>query len=535
MELTNFKRFTHLIVENIPETAKLVLLVGQNGSGKTSFMEAMNHFYKYSGYGNFGDYTYLSKNSCVQKSDSNSWYNERRDCVKISFHDCQLAGESIRGHFYFRSAYRNEPSFHIDTMQKQANPLDSFRLNSMIQNDKTVSSNYQRLVANTIAGVYSDSNSNKSVESLREELIGKIKEAITNIFDDLQLSSLGKPLENGDFYFTKGDAKDFSYQNLSAGEKSAFDLILDFVVQSEYYPDAIYCIDEPETHMHTKLQSKVLRQLYNLIPGDSQLWISTHSVGMLQEAETIENDSPGSVAFLDFGDKDFDIEQMIYPSKIGKAIMEKFYELAFGEFAKLMLPKKIVFCEGDSNGGKRRDFDKSIYSKIFENTHRDVFFISGGSCTDIENIEKKYGEIITVLLKNSEVIKIVDRDDRSETEIEELANKGIRVLKNRNLESYLLDDTLIRKLCETKGQAGKFDECIEKKKEAIQNSIMRGKPQDDLKSARGEIYNSLKELLGLTACGNNADSFLRDTMAPLITEDTAIYQQLEEEIFGQTR
>ena len=139
------------------------------------------------------------------------------------------------------------------------------------------------------------------------------------------------------------------------------------------------------------------------------------------------------------------------------------------------------------------------------------------------------------MLKNSEVIKIVDRDDRSETEIEELANKGIRVLKNRNLESYLLDDTLIRKLCETKGQAGKFDECIEKKKEAIQNSIMRGKPQDDLKSARGEIYNSLKELLGLTACGNNADSFLRDTMAPLITEDTAIYQQLEEEIFGQTR
>ena len=99
----------------------------------------------------------------------------------------------------------------------------------------------------------------------------------------------------------EGTTKDFSYQNLSAGEKSAFDLILDMVVQSKYYPDAVYCIDEPELHMHTKLQGKVLRELYLLIPGQSQLWVSTHSIGMLQEAEDIEKANPGTVVFLDFG------------------------------------------------------------------------------------------------------------------------------------------------------------------------------------------------------------------------------------------
>ena len=106
------------------------------------------------------------------------------------------------------------------------------------------------------------------------------------------------------------DAKENRYlkllNNLSAGEKSAFDLILDMVVQSKYYPDAIYCIDEPETHMHTKLQGRVLRELYLLVPGQSQLWISTHSIGMLQEAEEIEKEHPGTVAFLDFGGRDFD-------------------------------------------------------------------------------------------------------------------------------------------------------------------------------------------------------------------------------------
>ena len=87
---------------------------------------------------------------------------------------------------------------------------------------------------------------------LRNELIGKIQIAIERVFEDLKFSSLGEPLQNGNFYFTKGTTENFSYRNLSAGEKSAFDLILDMVVQSRYYPDAIYCIDEPETHMHTK-------------------------------------------------------------------------------------------------------------------------------------------------------------------------------------------------------------------------------------------------------------------------------------------
>ena len=55
-------------------------------------------------------------------------------------------------------------------------------------------------------------------------------------------------------------------------------------------------------------------------------------------------------------------------------------------------------------------------------------------------------------------------------------------------------------------------------------SIARGNPSDDVKSAAGKIYTELKRRLGLTQCGNNTEAFTRDTMASLVTPETSAYQ-----------
>ena len=130
------------------------------------------------------------------------------------------------------------------------------------------------------------------------------------------------------------------------------------------------------------------------------------------------------------------------------------------------------------------------------------------------------------------MIKFVDRDDRSDQEVEDLHQKGIRTTSKRHLEAYLLDNEIIEKLCSIVGAPEKTTDCIAAKDQAIHKAVLRGRPSDDLKSASGDIYIALKQILNLSRCGNNPDSFMRDTMAPLITPDTETYKLLEQDIFG---
>ena len=523
IEIRNFKRFSHLRIENIPDTAKVVLVVGPNGCGKSSLFEAFLHWYRFKFERSWSDNDYYRKVSDQPLVQDNS--------VRLQFHDlADEQKETLRGKFYFRTAYRNDADFTMSRLDRQPDPTDNIRIPSFIQNDTVVQQNYQRLVSLTLKGVYDPNNEDRRVLDLRDELIGKVKESLQNVFDDLTLTSIGDPLANGAFYFEKGVSKDFHYKNLSGGEKSAFDLLLDLIIKANYYQTAVICIDEPETHMHTRLQSRLFEELYRIVPNGSQLWMNTHSLGMLNRAREIEREHPNTVTFLNFDSLDFDKSVIITPSRVDRTIWDRFVEITLDDLSDLLAPRKVVFCEGDQRGRKYQNFDAQIFGKIFQNQYPDYAFISIGSASELENQDNITVKIVQGVLRGSQISKVVDRDDRSPDQVAELNQQGIRVLNRRHIESYLLDDTLITKLCQLNGQADLVAELLRIKQEKITDSINRGNPADDIKSASGDIFVEIKRRLRLVACGNSKDAFLRDTIAPLVTEDTEIYQALEREI-----
>ena len=126
IKINRFKRFTDLTITEIPESTRLVVLVGSNGSGKTSLLEAFNHFHKLKGYASASN----PEQSYFEKKDGSHstghWYADK---VAIEFHGLDNPNHSeIKGKFYFRTAYRNEPDFIVNNLKNQQDPISKLKL-----------------------------------------------------------------------------------------------------------------------------------------------------------------------------------------------------------------------------------------------------------------------------------------------------------------------------------------------------------------------------------------------------------------------
>jgi AAA15 family ATPase/GTPase len=530
IKIENFKRFTDLTINKIPEKARIIIIVGPNGCGKSSLLDAFHSWYR----NKIEPYTGRDAQYYPKDIDQSFDYEKN---VSLKFHDFVLLDNTenernkVKGKFYFRTAYRNQADFTISSISKLEDPTKTGKMTNLIQNDATVSENYQRLVSLTIQNIYDENNGEIKVRDLRENLIGKIRVSLKNIFPDLNLTSIGDPLQNGTFFFEKGNVKNFHYKNLSGGEKAAFDIILDLIIKTSYFKDAIYCIDEPETHMHTQLQSTLFEEIYKLVPANSQLWINTHSLGILKKAKQLASISDSEIAFISFDNVNFDLPTTLSPSNIDKQIWEKSINLALDDFSNLLAPEKVILCEGDSAGRKIKNFDADIYNRVFNFNYPDVIFSSIGSSNDLEKDDSIAFLTIKNILKNSSIIRLIDGDDKSDSEIEELNLKGIKVLKRRHIESYLWDDEIISKICDFYNQPEKTQDIIDLKNEKMNSSNTRGNSKDDIKSASSEIYAGIKKILNLTKTGSSKEIFLRDIVSSLITIDTNVYTELEKNIF----
>lgn len=524
VEVKKFRRFTDLEIIDIPEAAKLVVLAGPNGSGKSSLFDAFLLFYRVGC--SFG---WNNDRSYYDRSEENDLDPYGR--VKVNTHGDVPLG---RGAVYVRSAYRHDPEFMTNQLSQQGEILDSMRLTRLVEPDPTVGGNYQRMAAQAMEDLFVNECDETTIGEYRDKLIGECRDPLKRIFPDLTFIGVGNPLINGTFQFEKGASKKFDYKNLSGGEKAAFDLILDLVVKRDSYDDAIYCIDEPELHMNTKLQGALLEELLGLLPGQSQLWIGSHSIGMMRKARELYDADPSSVVFLDFGDHDFDQYVVMKPSNPSRAFWENQMHVALDDLASLVAPRQVVICEGNPGGavpGKNAEFDSSIYETIFSGEFPDVKFLSAGSSKKIVDDFLGLAAALPKIVSGVQIIRLIDRDDHARVDVETFKNEGITVLSRRHIEAYVYDDEVLAALCHSVKKATEVKNVIEAKKKALADSARRGNPVDDYKSAAGAIYTETKRILSLVQVGNDQRSFARNTLAPLITPETAVYKALKDDIF----
>jgi len=351
-----------------------------------------------------------------------------------------------------------------------------------------------------------------------------------NVFEDLTLNNIVDPLGTGTFFFGKGTVGAYHYKNLSGGEKAAFDILLDIHLKKKFFPDALYCIDEVETHLHTKMQGRLLRELVKIMPVNAQLWVTTHSLGILRAAQELDQLTPGSVCVIDFDVIDPDIPRSIRPSSLDRVTWEKMLSIALDDLSPHVAPKVAILCEGSSVGSRRRDFDAEIYNRILASKFPGIVFISGGSSTQIEVNGVSVRKTLDNVLPSTKVITLCDRDDRSAREVADIEREGGLVLPWRNLESFLFDDEVLQALAEQQNKLEKLTEIKSLKNLAISESVKRGNAGDDLKSAAGEIYVGLKKILELQKCGNDKDTFMRDTLSILVNPEMEVFKVLKKTI-----
>lgn len=527
IQLIKYKRFQDLTINLGERPERIIALVGPNGCGKSSVFDAMLFLQNsYAGIGteSYKDYKYHSL-------DHDPGYNHRN--ISLTFENGEFQSVFNKKNqegkeytiFSFRSSFRYNSSLNV----KESKTISDLWKNDYGASyssdiDQRIEQNYRYL--NIKYNKYLNEKDCRPSEA-KKTIIGELNNAIANCLN-LEIDNLGNiEAGKGTFFFKKYDtATTFEYNVLSSGEKEVVDILLDLYIRKDEYIDSIYIIDEPELHLNTAIQRKLLIEINKMIPQNCQIWIATHSVGFLRALQDDFNDTSQIVEFP--GNNMWASQAYtLFPMEKSRNNWQRLFVTALDDLAYLISPKRLIYCEGKaklSSDGKEKGLDAIVFNTIFGKSYPDTLFISSGGNTELDQRSMIAISLLSKVFHDIEILVLKDRDMASGKSTNEedrqlyLKNNPIshRVLKRFELENYLYDKEVLKKYCLENNKD--FDE------DSYDKTIT-----DIVNQPVKDMTNYIRNFCNIKS-SINAEVF-KQNLAQIIDNTMNVYKELEKIIF----
>ena len=534
VNIKDFKRFKDLTLDLGDKPAKIIALVGTNGCGKSSVLDAFiacggNYSGGHIGSGSIPEIFYRTDNKNAYQLISIEYLDDEGNIINNSrlYNDHDFYKNNRKIIFSFRSPYRYNTGLNIREI-RATDPIEnnSDGASCSLNLDSKVENNYRRLL-----GFYNKVMEEKDIRpsEAKIEVIGLLNQSIKNCLD-LEIVSLGNVAQNnGTLNFKKSDSDiTFSFDSLSAGEKEVVDILLDLFLRREKYKNSIFLLDEPELHINTAVQRKLIIEIDKLIDDGGQIWIATHSIGFLR---AFQEELSGKCQVIHFEDNmRFASEAItLTPVANNRTTWKSIFSTALDDLTGLIAPNRIIYCEGRDEprpDGSERGLDAQVLNNIFNGEYPDTVFVSSGGNTELDQRSSIALAILGKVFPNMEIWVFKDRDMASGKLVSESDRKEyldnqderFRVMKRWEIENYLFDEEVLRKYCEVNQK--NFDEV--KYKQNFTDLV-----NSDVKSQ----FSLIKSICSIST-PISSDKF-KINLSELVTSDMNIYQELKSCIFDR--
>ena len=196
LNLKNFKRFIDLTLQDIPEKAKLVLLIGSNGSGKSSVFDAFEYI--------------ASQNNKGWKNSDFSYVKNSSINFEIILETYDFGKEGSYNQMMNRTGKFNSSSFYGGTSFRQIPKLpkrglgnsfdisaDSDRPATFIDRDERFENDLEHIFGKLLKEFF---RTNDDKSEIKEKIINPINDSLERIFGQengtrLRLLEIIPPLE----------------------------------------------------------------------------------------------------------------------------------------------------------------------------------------------------------------------------------------------------------------------------------------------------------------------------------------------------